>query len=49
MGRAKVGRTAVAVNLRGGKLTVTIGELQAFGGILQGLVRAGAVGHAARR
>jgi AsmA protein len=34
--RAKLGRTAAAVNLRGGKLTVTIGESQAFGGILKG-------------
>jgi AsmA protein len=34
--RAKLGRTAAAVNLRGGKLTVTIGESQAFGGVLKG-------------
>jgi AsmA protein len=34
--RAKLGRTAVAANLRGGKLAVTIGESQAFGGILKG-------------
>jgi AsmA protein len=34
--RAKLGRTAVAANLRGGKFTVTIGEAQAFGGILKG-------------
>lgn len=34
--RAKLGRTAIATNLRGGKLTVTIGESQAFGGILKG-------------
>ena len=33
---AKLGRTAVAANLRGGKLLVTIGESQAFGGILKG-------------
>src|SRR5581483_252293 len=36
IGQAKLGRTAVAVNLRGGKLNVTIGESQAFGGILKG-------------
>lgn len=36
--RAKLGRTAVAANLRGGKLTVTIGESQAFGGILKGAI-----------
>ena len=34
--RAKLGRTAIAANLRGGKFTVTIGEAQAFGGILKG-------------
>ena len=34
--RAKLGRTAVAANLRGGKLTVTVGELQAFGGVIKG-------------
>ncbi|MET0878596.1 MAG: AsmA family protein, partial [Tardiphaga sp.] len=34
--RAKIGRTAIAANLRGGKFTVTIGEAQAFGGILKG-------------
>jgi AsmA protein len=34
--RANFGRTAIAANLRGGKLTVTIGESQAFGGILKG-------------
>lgn len=33
---AKIGRTAIAANLRGGKLDVTIGESQAFGGILKG-------------
>ncbi len=36
LARAKLGRTAVAANLRAGKLTVTIGEAQAFGGILKG-------------
>jgi AsmA protein len=34
--RAKLGRTAIATNLRGGKLTVAIGESQAFGGVLKG-------------
>jgi AsmA protein len=33
---AKLGRTAVAANLRGGHLTVTVGESQAFGGVLKG-------------
>jgi AsmA protein len=36
LGRAKLGRTAVAANLRGGKLLVTVGESQAFGGVLKG-------------
>jgi AsmA protein len=36
LARAKLGRTAIAANLRAGKLTVTIGEAQAFGGILKG-------------
>jgi AsmA protein len=35
---AKLGRTAVAATLRGGRLTVTIGESQAFGGLLKGSV-----------
>jgi AsmA protein len=35
---AKIGRTAIAANLRGGKLAITIGESQAFGGILKGSV-----------
>ena len=33
---AKFGRTAIATNLRGGKLAITIGESQAFGGIMRG-------------
>ena len=36
LARAKLGRTAIAANLRGGRLNVTIGESQAFGGILKG-------------
>jgi AsmA protein len=40
--RAKLGRTAVALNLRGGKLNVTIGESQAFGGVLKGTLAASA-------
>ncbi|AMN44563.1 AsmA family protein [Rhodoplanes sp. Z2-YC6860] len=40
--RAKLGRTAVALNLRGGKLNVTIGESQAFGGVLKGTLSASA-------
>ena len=33
---AKLGRTAVAASLRGGKLTVAVGESQAFGGVVKG-------------
>jgi AsmA protein len=36
LARAKLGRTAIATNLRGGKLAITVGESQAFGGILKG-------------
>jgi AsmA protein len=36
LSRAKLNRTALAANLRGGSLTVTIGEAQAFGGIAKG-------------
>ena len=34
--RAKLGKTAVTANLRAGKLTVTVGESNAFGGIIKG-------------
>ncbi len=33
---AKLGRTAIAANLRGGSLTVAVGESQAFGGVVKG-------------
>lgn len=33
---ARLGRTAVAANLRGGNLTVAVGESQAFGGVVRG-------------
>ncbi len=33
---AKLGRTAVAANLRSGHLVVTIGEAQAYGGVIKG-------------
>ena len=32
----KLGRTAISANLRGGQLTVTVGESQSFGGIIKG-------------
>jgi AsmA protein len=35
---AKIGRTAIAANLRGGRLTVAISESQAFGGVIKGSV-----------
>jgi len=36
IGGAKLGRTAMAANLRSGKLVVTIGESQAYGGLITG-------------
>jgi AsmA protein len=36
MSNAKIGRTAVGANMRGGHLTVTIGEAQAYGGVIHG-------------
>jgi AsmA protein len=36
LGHAKFGRTAVAASLRGGKLLVTVGESQAYNGVIRG-------------
>lgn len=36
IGNAKLGRTGIAANLRGGQLVVTVGESQAFGGEITG-------------
>jgi AsmA protein len=36
MANVKLGRTAIAANLRGGNLTVAVGESQAFGGVVKG-------------
>jgi AsmA protein len=36
--KAQLGRTAVSANMRDGKLDVTIGESQAFGGVVKGAV-----------
>ena len=36
IGTAKLGRTAIAANLRGGKLTLTVGESRTFGGVIKG-------------
>lgn len=33
---AKIGRTAIAANLRGGHLMITVGEAQAYGGLIRG-------------
>jgi AsmA protein len=38
VGSAQLGHTAVAANLRGGKLDVTIGESEAFGGTAKGSI-----------
>jgi AsmA protein len=39
--KAQLGRTAVAANMRDGKLDITIGESQAFGGVVKGSVGLG--------
>jgi AsmA protein len=36
IGHARLGRTAVAASLRGGKLLVTVGEAQAYNGVIRG-------------
>ncbi len=36
LSNAKLGRTAIGANLRGGHLAVTIGEAQAYGGLIKG-------------
>jgi len=36
MSNAKIGRTAIAANLRGGQLMVTVGEAQAYSGVIKG-------------
>jgi AsmA protein len=36
MANATFGRTAIGANLRGGHLTVTVGEAQAYGGVIKG-------------
>lgn len=38
MGNAKIGRTAIGANLHDGRLMVSIGEAQAFGGVIKGSV-----------
>jgi AsmA protein len=46
VGGAKFGRTALAAAARGGQMTVTIGESQAFGGLLKGSASLAAAGPA---
>ena len=36
--QARLGRTAIAANMRGGKLDITIGESQAFSGVVKGSI-----------
>ena len=36
IGQTTLGRTAVAANLRGGQLGITVGEVRGFGGIIRG-------------
>ena len=38
LSNAKIGRTAIGANLRAGNLVVTIGEAQAYGGVIRGSV-----------
>jgi AsmA protein len=38
VGAANLGRTAIATNLRAGKLGVTIGESRSFGGVIRGSI-----------
>jgi AsmA protein len=38
IGSANLGRTAIATNLRAGKLGVTIGESRSFGGVIRGSI-----------
>ncbi|HML14386.1 MAG TPA: AsmA family protein [Xanthobacteraceae bacterium] len=41
LGTAALGRTAIGANLRQGRLTVAIGQSQAFGGVLTGFIAIG--------
>jgi len=36
LAKEKIGRTAIAANLRGGQLIITVGEAQAYGGVVKG-------------
>jgi AsmA protein len=45
--RAKLGKTAITANLRAGKLTLTVGESNAFGGVIRGSFMLAATNHGA--
>jgi AsmA protein len=47
LGTTRIGRTALAANLRAGDLTLTIGESQAFGGIVTGSISVARAGEGA--
>jgi AsmA protein len=47
IGTAKLGRTAIATNLRSGKLTLTVGESRAFGGVIKGSIGLATADHGA--
>ncbi|HVY00139.1 MAG TPA: AsmA family protein [Pseudorhodoplanes sp.] len=47
IGSAKLGRTAIAANMRGGKLTITVGESIAFGGVIKGSLSLAQLGEGA--
>jgi AsmA protein len=47
IGTAKLGRTAIATNLRAGKLTLTVGESRAFGGVIKGSLGLASAEHGA--
>jgi AsmA protein len=38
LSNASFGRTAIGANLRGGKLMITVGEAQAYGGVIKGSI-----------
>ena len=47
IGHARLGRSAVAASLRGGKLLVTVGEAQAYNGVIRGSIAIAKAGRTA--
>ena len=47
LAHARLGRTAVAATMRSGRLVLTVGELQSFGGVITGNVSLGKTEHGA--